>query len=260
MEQQPGPVNWAPWNPDPLPGMARLWAWEAFAHGAEAVCYFRWRQAPFAQEQMHAGLLRPDSVARPGAMTRRRRWRANWPRCPRQATGAGRVALVFDYASRLGLGYPAAGPRFQLFPAGVRVLQGPAPAWADGRHPAARRGGPVGLQAGACSGHVSLSRPAAGRAGRHSRGRRCWGRGPIPRRRNSQCRCRCRRTCRGWRPPWRGSKACRPMCRCRWRRAARCVHWREKLEGSARGGGGRPGRLARAGARRAAALSGRLAG
>ena len=46
MEQQPGPVNWAPYNPAPLPGMARLWAWEAFAHGAETVCYFRWRQAP----------------------------------------------------------------------------------------------------------------------------------------------------------------------------------------------------------------------
>ncbi len=61
MEQQPGPVNWAPYNPAPLPGMVRLWTWEAFAHGAEAVCYFRWRQAPFAQEQLHAGLLRPDS-------------------------------------------------------------------------------------------------------------------------------------------------------------------------------------------------------
>ncbi len=65
MEQQPGPVNWAPWNPAPLPGMCRLWAWEAIAHGAECVSYFRWRQAPFAQEQMHAGLLRPDSEAAP---------------------------------------------------------------------------------------------------------------------------------------------------------------------------------------------------
>ena len=65
MEQQPGPVNWAPYNPSPLPGMIRLWSWEAFAHGAEAVCYFRWRQAPFAQEQMHVGLLRPDSADAP---------------------------------------------------------------------------------------------------------------------------------------------------------------------------------------------------
>ena len=61
MEQQPGPVNWAPSNPRPAPGMVRLWTLEAFAHGADCVSYFRWRQAPFAQEQMHAGLLRPDS-------------------------------------------------------------------------------------------------------------------------------------------------------------------------------------------------------
>ncbi len=61
MEQQPGPVNWAPHNPSPAPGMVRLWTWEALAHGADVVSYFRWRQAPFAQEQMHTGLLRPDS-------------------------------------------------------------------------------------------------------------------------------------------------------------------------------------------------------
>lgn len=57
MEQQPGPVNWAPYNPAPLPGMVKLWGWEAFAHGAEVMSYFRWRQAPFAQEQTHTGLL-----------------------------------------------------------------------------------------------------------------------------------------------------------------------------------------------------------
>jgi beta-galactosidase len=59
MEQQPGPVNWAPWNPAPASGMVRLWTIEAHAHGAEVVSYFRWRQAPFAQEQMHAGLNLP---------------------------------------------------------------------------------------------------------------------------------------------------------------------------------------------------------
>ena len=61
MEQQPGPVNWADNNPRPAPGMIRFWTIEAFAHGADCVCYFRWRQAPFAQEQMHAGILRPDN-------------------------------------------------------------------------------------------------------------------------------------------------------------------------------------------------------
>ena len=66
MEQQPGPVNWAPYNPEPAPGAVRLWTWEAIAHGAEVVSYFRWRQAPFAQEQMHAGLQRPDGEVAPG--------------------------------------------------------------------------------------------------------------------------------------------------------------------------------------------------
>ncbi|MBF7074222.1 beta-galactosidase [Glaciecola sp. MH2013] len=61
MEQQPGPVNWGYHNPRPEDGMVRLWSWQAFAHGAEVVCYFRWRQAPFAQEQMHAGVKRNDN-------------------------------------------------------------------------------------------------------------------------------------------------------------------------------------------------------
>lgn len=66
LEQQPGPVNWARHNPAPLPGMVRLWTLEALAHGAELVSYFRWRQFPKAQEQHHAGLLRPDSSPAPG--------------------------------------------------------------------------------------------------------------------------------------------------------------------------------------------------
>lgn len=98
MEQQPGPVNWAPWNADPLPGMARLWAWEAFAHGAEAVCYFRWRQAPFAQEQMHAGLLRPDS-APAQAFHEASEVARELADMPDVDTARADVALVFDYAS-----------------------------------------------------------------------------------------------------------------------------------------------------------------
>src|SRR6202035_867464 len=60
MEQQPGPLNWAPYNASTYPGMERLWTHEALAHGAEVVSYFRWRQAPFAQEQTHAGLNLPN--------------------------------------------------------------------------------------------------------------------------------------------------------------------------------------------------------
>ncbi len=96
MEQQPGPVNWAPYNPAPLPGMVRLWTWEAFAHGAEAVCYFRWRQAPFAQEQMHAGLLRPDSADARG-LDEVRQVAAELAQAPQVQQGRAPVAMIFDY-------------------------------------------------------------------------------------------------------------------------------------------------------------------
>ncbi len=96
MEQQPGPVNWAPYNPAPLPGMVRLWTWEAFAHGAEAVLYFRWRQAPMAQEQMHAGLLRPDSVDAPG-LEEAREVAAELQQASHVAPVQAPVGLIFDY-------------------------------------------------------------------------------------------------------------------------------------------------------------------
>ncbi len=47
MEQQPGPVNWAPYNPEPAEGAVRLWTWEAIAHGAEVVSYFRLETGSF---------------------------------------------------------------------------------------------------------------------------------------------------------------------------------------------------------------------
>jgi beta-galactosidase len=98
LEQQPGPVNWARFNPAPLPGMVRLWTLEAMAHGAELVSYFRWRQAPFAQEQMHAGLLRPDSVAAPG-LAEVRQVADEIARLGRQGAAKRSVALIFSYES-----------------------------------------------------------------------------------------------------------------------------------------------------------------
>jgi beta-galactosidase len=99
MEQQPGPVNWAPHNPQPAPGMVRLWALEAFAHGAEVVCFFRWRQAPMAQEQNHAGLLRPDGQLSEGGhevVSLAKELAA----MPDLSAKPARVAIVFDYASQ----------------------------------------------------------------------------------------------------------------------------------------------------------------
>jgi len=114
MEQQPGPVNWAPVNPAPLPGMCRLWAWEAFAHGAEAVCFFRWRQAPFGQEQMHAGLQRPDG-ADAAAMAETKQVAEEMAALPAPAMVPAPVALVFDYASAWAWEVQPQGAGFSYF-------------------------------------------------------------------------------------------------------------------------------------------------
>ena len=101
MEQQPGPVNWAQWNLAPHDGMVRLWTWQAFAHGAEVVSYFRWRQAPFAQEQMHTGLNRPDFSLDQGGIEATQvgqELRALEDTLPADSMAVrNRVALVFDY-------------------------------------------------------------------------------------------------------------------------------------------------------------------
>ncbi|WP_283150641.1 beta-galactosidase [Silvimonas soli] len=96
MEQQAGPVNWAPWNPTPAPGVVRLWAWEAFAHGAELVSWFRWRQAPFAQEHLHSGLNLPGDGYSPGG-EEAVQVGAELRQFPTVASQRGHVALVFDY-------------------------------------------------------------------------------------------------------------------------------------------------------------------
>ena len=116
MEQQPGPVNWAHHNPAPRSGQVRLWTWEAFAHGAEVVSYFRWRQAPFAQEQMHAGLLRPDSVEAEGFAEAKQVAREIAELGPSLAGNTpAQVAIVFDYASAWAWQIQPQGEEFDYF-------------------------------------------------------------------------------------------------------------------------------------------------
>ena len=114
MEQQPGPVNWAQWNPAPLDGMVRLWSWEAIAHGAEVVSYFRWRQASFAQEQMHAGLLRCTGAPAPGlAEAKLVAGEIDDYGAIKQQPSA--VALVYDYESAWAWQTQPQGADFDYF-------------------------------------------------------------------------------------------------------------------------------------------------
>lgn len=100
MEQQPGPVNWAPYNPAPYPGAVELWAWEAFAAGAELVSYFRWRQPSFAQEQMHEALLLPNGEFNEGYHVCEKVSKLLESMDAKAQVDRADVALVFDYESQ----------------------------------------------------------------------------------------------------------------------------------------------------------------
>jgi beta-galactosidase len=62
MELQPGQVNWAPINPQPMPGVVRMWLWHAFAEGCSFACTYRFRQPLYGSEQYHYGIIGPDGV------------------------------------------------------------------------------------------------------------------------------------------------------------------------------------------------------
>ena len=124
MEQQPGPVNWAPVNPAPLPGMVRAWTWEAIAHGAEVVSYFRWRQLPFGQEQNHAGLLRSDGSKSAAwdevAAVAAELQDVSWAQCE---TEPARVGLVFSYPSEWAFKVQPQGVGFTHFDAAMTLYR-----------------------------------------------------------------------------------------------------------------------------------------
>ncbi|AJG98277.1 hypothetical protein LF65_01673 [Clostridium beijerinckii] len=64
MEQQSGPCGWNSLGDTPKPGQIRLWTYQAIAHGAEGIVFFRWRACPFGTEQYWYGILDHDGIPR----------------------------------------------------------------------------------------------------------------------------------------------------------------------------------------------------
>ena len=95
MEQQCGQVNWAPSNPLPAEGAVQLWTAQAWAHGADAVSYFRWRAATMGQEVMHSGLLRHNERPDRGHAEVKALTLEQFP----LGEVAAKVALLHDYES-----------------------------------------------------------------------------------------------------------------------------------------------------------------
>ncbi|MFI6104784.1 beta-galactosidase [Streptomyces sp. NPDC051310] len=57
MEQAAGAVNWRGVNHPKPRGLNRLLSLQSVAHGADAVCYFQWRQSRQGAEKFHSGMV-----------------------------------------------------------------------------------------------------------------------------------------------------------------------------------------------------------
>jgi beta-galactosidase len=104
LEQQAGPLGWESFR-SPRPGENRLWVWQAIAHGAEIVAFFRWRTARFGTEQYWHGII--DANGRVGSRRDEVRALADELLVAGDAlVGArprGDVAVLSDYDSRFAL-------------------------------------------------------------------------------------------------------------------------------------------------------------
>ena len=121
LEQQAGPLGWESFR-SPHLGENRLYAWQAIAHGAELVSFFRWRTARFGTEQHWHGIV--DANGRLGRRRDEVRALADELAGVGDAlAGAhprGDVAVLHDYDSRFALQVQPTNPALG-YEAGVRA-------------------------------------------------------------------------------------------------------------------------------------------
>jgi beta-galactosidase len=114
IEQQAGSGGWEMVSVAPRPGELRLWAYQAIAHGADGILFFRWRTARFGAEQYWHGLL--DHAARPtrryeeiARMGKEIRQAGTWIR---DSVVASHVAMILSYDSRFAFQIQPNNPQF----------------------------------------------------------------------------------------------------------------------------------------------------
>ena len=115
MEEQSGKSGQPTFSPQPEPGQLRLWTYQAVAHGAMGINYFRWDTANFGAEEYWHGLLRHDRTHSPGFDEMRRTLgelkalgrEALYAPCPAE------LALCFDPNSDWALGIQPGQPKLK---------------------------------------------------------------------------------------------------------------------------------------------------
>ncbi len=97
MEEQTGKAGQPSFSPQPEPGQLRLWSYQAVAHGAMGINYFRWDTANFGAEEYWHGLLRHDRSHSPGF--------DEIQQTMAELKSLGRDALMAPYEAKLALCY-----------------------------------------------------------------------------------------------------------------------------------------------------------
>lgn len=114
LEQQAGPGGWEMVGVAPRPGELRLWAYQAIAHGADAIIFFRWRTARYGTEQYWHGLL--DYDAYPGRRYEEiKHMGAEIKKAGAQIGGSlvkPTVAMLLSYEARFAFQIQANNPQF----------------------------------------------------------------------------------------------------------------------------------------------------
>ncbi len=64
MEEQSGPCGWVTMGQTPRPGQLRYWVYQALAHGASGIVFFRFMACRFGMEQYWYGILDHDGKPR----------------------------------------------------------------------------------------------------------------------------------------------------------------------------------------------------
>jgi len=117
MEQQAGPGGWELVSVPPRPGELRLWAYQAIAHGADGMVFFRWRTARFGTEEYWHGLLDHDGT--PGRRYQEiKEMGAEIKKVGDQILGAAvkpSIALLLSYDSRFAFQIQGNNPGFSYY-------------------------------------------------------------------------------------------------------------------------------------------------
>jgi beta-galactosidase len=101
MEEQTGKAGQTVFAPQPEPGQLRLWTFQAVAHGAMGINYFRWDTATSGAEEYWHGLLKHDRTHSIG-FDEIQRTMSELKGLGREALNAGypaEAAICFDYNS-----------------------------------------------------------------------------------------------------------------------------------------------------------------